>query len=148
MDELNKIAPELSKLKKKNPYGVPVGYFDEFPARLRARLDAEEDAAPRKTRFIQLIKPAVGLAASFILIFMLVYWPLKTFTPKQLTQNNTETELTDNDYFSVLERMDEDSFFALLNEPAEEIEFTDEDLLAYVSANISEYEIYVDTNFQ
>jgi hypothetical protein len=145
MDDLKNIAPELSKLEKENPFGVPEGYFDKFPARLKIRMDAEEKTDTKKIRFIQVLKPVVGLAASFALIFMLVYWPLKTFTPDQVAENSAETEMTDADYMSVLERIDEDSFFALLDEqPAEEIEFSDEELLAYVSVNISEYEMYAD----
>lgn len=149
MDDLKNIAPELSKLKKENPFKVPEHYFDDFSARLQMKLEAEKMIVPAKqNRFIYYLKPALGLAASFALIFMLVYWPLKTFTPNQTANNNTDTEMSEDEgYLSIVEKMDENSFFALLYEPANAVEFSDEDLVAYINTNITDYDIYQGTEF-
>ena len=46
---------------------------------------------------------------------------------------------------SLVEDIDDNSFYALLEETDEGIEFTEEDLFAYVSTNISDYELYIET---
>lgn len=149
MDDLKNIAPELSKLKKENPFKVPEHYFDDFSARLQMKLEAGKMIVPAKqNRFIYYLKPALGLAASFALIFMLVYWPLKTFTPNQTANNNTDTEMSEDEgYLSIVEKMDENSFFALLYEPTNAVEFSDEDLVVYINTNITDYDIYQGTEF-
>jgi len=149
MDDLKDIAPELSKLKKENPFKVPEHYFDDFSARLQMKLEAGKMIVPAKqNRFIYYLKPALGLAASFALIFMLVYWPLKTFTPNQTANNNTDTEISEDEgYLSIVEKMDENSFFALLYEPTNAVEFSEEDLVAYINTNITDYDIYQGTEF-
>ncbi len=144
MDELKNIAPELSKLKKENPFGTPKNYFNDFSARLHTELEKEKAApAEQKTRLIQLLKPALGLAASFALIFLLVYVPLKTFTPSEVTEVAENSEYSDSELINLLEKLDENSFFALLEESSDDQEtFSDEDLMAYVSTNFTDYEIF------
>jgi len=149
MDELRNIAPELSKLKKEVPFRTPDHYFDDFSARLQMQIEAEKQAVvPRKTRFIQIFKPALGLAASFALIFLLVYVPLKTFTP---VQENTVAEVTDPEdpnLLNVIEHLDESSFFSLLSGSDDDMEFTEDDLTMYVSANFNDYEIFENLDIQ
>ena len=45
-----------------------------------------------------------------------------------------------------MESMDENSFFALLDDPNGTTEFNDDDLVAYLSSNMSEYDIYLETD--
>ncbi len=144
MDELKKIAPELSKIKKENPFGTPDNYFDDFSARLQMQIEAEKKATvPRKIKFRDILKPALGLAASFAIIFMLVYVPLKTFMPDQSTEiAEVSDDYNDDGILDYIENMDESSFVALLNEDENQEAFSDEDLALYVSANFSDYEIY------
>lgn len=149
MEEIKKIAPELSKIERKVPFRTPDHYFDDFSARLQMKLEAEKKVLPSpKIRIIQFLKPALSLAASFALIFMLVYWPLKTFMPAQVANNsNIEMEMSDNEYLNLLEGIDENSFYALLNEPVSTVEFSDDELISYLSTNVSDYEIYLGTEF-
>lgn len=152
MEELKKIAPELSKQKKEQPFGVPENYFDDFSARLQHRLETEKQVPPQpQSSVIRFLKPALGLAASFALVFMLVYWPLKSFLPNYLAKMNTIETINEEDtYLTFVEKMDENSFFNLLQEPVTEEEtiegnFNDEELLSYLSSNVSDYEIYMQT---
>jgi len=146
MDELKNIAPKLSKLKKENPFGTPDKYFDNFSAQLKMKLEAEKEIPVQQHRIIRFLKPALGLAASFALIFMLVNLPLKKFMSQKVADSNVETELTETDYLSVISGIDESSFFTLLDEPDSGIEFSEEDLLTYASANTSEYELFLEPN--
>jgi hypothetical protein len=143
MDELEKNAPKLSGIKKENPFGTPDRYFDDFSARLQMKLDVEKTVVPdHQNSIFRFLKPALGLAASFALIFLLVYWPLKTFVPNEVTDNNTPPDFNEMEYASMVEEIDNNSFYALLDEPNNLVKFTDDDLVSYLSSNISEYEIY------
>ena len=144
MNEFENNAPELSKLKKEYPFRTPDNYFDDFSARLQLRLEAEKKATvPRKIRFADILKPALGLAASFAIIFMLVYIPLKTFMPSERTEVAAVTDDYDEaGILNYIENIDESSFISLLNEDENKDVFSDDDLTLYVSANFSDYEIY------
>jgi hypothetical protein len=147
MDELEKIAPKLSKIKKENPFRVPEHYFEDFSERLQIKLEAEKKGiSDNQNRFIQYLKPAIGLAAGFALIFSLAYWPLKTFTPNQQA-NNISTQPNESEmlFASLVEGIDENSFYALLEEPEVVVQLSEDDLANYVKVNSSEYEIYSET---
>lgn len=148
MDELEKIAPELSKIRKENPFKVPDNYFDDFSARLQVKMEAEKAGISKnRNKIVQFIKPALGLAAGFALIVMLAYWPLKTFTPNQLANNvDTEIDISEMLYANMVEGIDVNSFYALLEESNGYEQFSDEDLATYVNTNSSEYDIYSETN--
>ena len=148
MDELEKIAPELSKIKKENPFRTPENYFEDFSAKLQLRLETEKEKGSAKTqsRIIQFLKPALGLAAGFALIFMLAYWPLTKLTSNQQAKNNSiQTDETDMIFTSLVEGMDENSFFAMLGESESTGQLSDDDLANYLSTNSTEYEIYSET---
>jgi len=145
MNELKKIAPELSKIKKEVPFDTPKNYFDDFSARLQQQIEIEKQASiPQKRSIIRLLKPALGLAASFAIIFMLVYVPLKTFSPFHSTEVAQSATDIDSGILNYIEGIDESSFVSLLNESEDtyNVEFSDEELALYVSANFSDYEIY------
>ena len=146
MDELKDIAPELSKIKKETPFRAPKNYFEDFSARMDLSV-AQEKAEPNpepKANIIQLLKPALGLAASFALIFLLVYVPVKTFMPKEITQTVENTsEFSDNDFYNIVEGISESTYLTLLEEPTTEDEtYSEEDLTLLVSANFNDFEIY------
>ncbi|RIJ45883.1 hypothetical protein D1614_21485 [Maribellus luteus] len=143
MDEMKNNASKLSEIKKENPFGTPEQYFDDFSARLHTRMAAEaQSSAPQKPRIFQLLKPALGLAASFAVVVMLVYVPLRLFMPKELNQVAQVTDTSDAGFLNIIEKIDEESFVALLNDTESEDDFTNDELALYVSANFSDYELY------
>jgi hypothetical protein len=143
MDEFKNISRKLSELKKETPFRTPDNYFDDFSARMDlARKQEENNPLEKKTNIIQILKPALGLAASFALIFMLVYVPLKTFIPSDQTVIVQSEDYSDTDFLNIIEDIDESSFFALLDDVSQSSELTEDDLSIYVSANFSSYEIF------
>ena len=153
MDKYKDNTPEMFNNKKEPPFRVPDNYFGDFSARLHSRLETETAVYPEKKKgVIRYLKPALGLAASFALIFVLVYWPLKSFLPEFLAVNNTVVEQVDEMemYMPSIEGIDEDSFFSMIvgtfsgTEQSED-DFNDEELLNYISANVSDYELYFHT---
>ncbi|MDR2911622.1 MAG: hypothetical protein LBV47_09745 [Bacteroidales bacterium] len=150
MDDLKKIAPKLSEIKKENPFVVPPQYFDNFSARLQIRIEAEKVAAmpSRKKQIIYFLKPAFSLVAGLALIFLLVYFPLKNHKNGQLANNtNQNTELTDENYISLIEGIDEELLYAFINEPVINDEYSDEELVSYLSSATSDFEIYMEIDF-
>lgn len=148
MDELKNIAPRLSKLKKEIPFGTPDKYFDDFSARLQVKLETEKKVVSiQQNRLIRFMKPAIGLAAAFALIFMLVYWPLNNFMSKQVANNMVEQDLNEMEYLNMVEGIDENSFFTILEATSSSTELTDADLESYLVANVSEYEIFNETSY-
>jgi hypothetical protein len=147
MEEREKHTPNLSKIKKENPFGTPDNYFEDFSARLQYKLEAEKKPAPKPQGIvIRFLKPALGLAASFALIFLMVYWPIKTFLPKTELADANEPALEEMEYLTMVEGIDENSFYALLDEPDNTSELSEDDLIAYLSANLSEYDLYSGTD--
>ncbi|HPE77148.1 MAG TPA: hypothetical protein PLC80_13730 [Draconibacterium sp.] len=147
MKELENIAPELSKIKKENPFRVPDNYFEDFSARLQMKLDTEKVEAPKKqSKVIQILKPALTMAAGFALLFTLAYWPLKLITPGQQANNsNIEIDINEMLFANMVEGIDQNSFFALLDEPNNPAQLSDEDMAVIVNSNSSEYDIYSET---
>lgn len=147
MKELENIAPELSKIKKENPFRVPDNYFEDFSARLQMKLDTEKVEAPKKqSKVIQILKPALTMAAGFALLFTLAYWPLKLITPGQQANNsNIEIDINEMLFANMVEGIDQNSFFALLDEPNNPAQLSEEDMAVIVNSNSSEYDIYSET---
>ena len=147
MDESKKSAPKLSEIKKENPFGVPDNYFDDFSARLQTKIHAEKEVLPeKKDKIIRLLKPALGLVASFALIFLLVYWPLNEFMDNRMTETlPPQPEFMEDQYLSLVESIDEESFYALLEQTDKQAQLTDEEWMDYINNNISEYDIYLET---
>lgn len=144
MDEINKIAPNLSTIKKEKAFGTPKNYFDDFPARMQMQIEAEKHGTDKNEfKIIRLLKPALGLAASFAIIFMLVYMPLKRFAMQnQVSETTAAADYYTNEIQTFLQEMDESSFLGLLESEPNEDTFSDEDLIAYLSDNFSSYEIF------
>lgn len=124
---------------------MPPHYFDDFPARLNHKLEQEFTAVPAEPRgkIIRLLKPIMGLAASFLLVFMLVYWPLQIFTPKKMASGPENATDLDDNLLHLLENVDEPTFYALLENEPEKVTFNDEELVSYLSTTQSEFEIYM-----
>lgn len=124
---------------------MPPHYFDDFPGRLQYKLEQEFTAAPAEPRgkIIRLLKPIMGLAASFLLIFMLVYWPLQILTPQKMASGSENATDLDDNLLHLLENVDEPTFYTLLENEPEKVTFNDEELISYLSTTQSEFEIYM-----
>ncbi len=148
MNNRDNISPKLESLKKDYPFKVPQNYFDDFPARMQQRIEQEKQSISKpKTRIIDFIKPALGLAAGFAAIFMLVYWPVKTLNNRQIEATNIQVEqvLTD-DYINLFEQFDEETFITLLEKQPNGDYTETESLVAYLASNYSDFDIFMETN--
>lgn len=151
MYEEDNIEPEFLKRAKAKPFRTPDHYFDSIEDRVMGTIEFE---AKKKTtsgpgKVFQLLKPVLGLAASFALIFTLAYFPIKYFSPK----NMAKTEIADS---SSQEEMDGYSFnFSLIDESSlanvlfgddasTPEEMNPDEVLAYLSTEMTDIEIYTE----
>lgn len=138
-------APTLSKITRKAPFRAPDRYFEKFPERLNTRIQEGTSGKSSSGRtIIRVLKPVIGLAASIILIFMLVYWPLNRLNMNNLAQSEADiTEYNELDeYFSLISELDDNTFYSLMEGTYEEESFTDDELFSYINRSFNEYEIY------
>ena len=75
MNKKEDIFEALDELKAHPPFEVPEGYFENFPQRLKKRI--EQETMAQKPGIIRMMKPWLGLAAGFLFIVALYI----TFAP-------------------------------------------------------------------
>ena len=147
MYEENKIEPEFLKRPKSNPFKTPDHYFDSLEDRIMVEIKHTVKAETTSAKIIRMLKPVLGLAASFLLIALLVYSPMKTLFLK----NSAKTELAksssadsfDNYSFNLTSIDDNVLVNAIFTDDATDVSTTDPDeLLAYLSSDLNEVEIY------
>jgi hypothetical protein len=68
MDDLNKIAPNLSRIKKEIPFRTPEQYFETFPERLGKTIH-EQEKSSGSNNYLRIFRPY--LAAAVIIIVAL-----------------------------------------------------------------------------
>ncbi len=151
MNEKKNIGTELQNLSSKPPFKVPDGYFDSLEDQIEARIAEETMPVSSKGKLIRMMKPILAMAASFALIFMLVYYPLSVFLPNYLAKNATitasETEPTaDDDVVISYFTSSANSFYELLNSEEEtpENEVNEQEMLDYLAVAMNEAEIYAE----
>jgi hypothetical protein len=97
MEDLSKISPLLSKIKKETPFSVPDGYFDDLASRIEVK--ATTSNKPHATiRFLHAARPYIAIAASIVLIFSvwLIFSP-KLSTKTEISNLNTDTMIEMSD---------------------------------------------------
>lgn len=121
-----------------NPFRVPDGYFDTLPQRVMANAEIGKVEA-HKMGMIYALRPILSLAAVFGLVFLLVYVPLRTFSPGK--QANEQASIFDMEYF-ISYSTDDHSVFEAMN--SDDNESLDQDQLEKVlMASLNEYELFV-----
>jgi len=96
---------------KRNPFTVPEGYFDQFPSRLMSKIGQVESSPPKGVVWIKYLRPSLGLAASLILVALLLYVPVKLIGPKVARQS---VESRYNPYDMEYELYNDLAFFDLV----------------------------------
>lgn len=152
MYEEENIEPDFLKRIKRNPFKVPENYFESVEDRIMNAVKLEGKRVPISTsaKMFRLLKPVLGLAASLALVFILVYYPITYFSHKEIAQTvTTDTVSADTmDAYSItMSLVDENSLInTILNdEKAVMEEINPDEVLAYLSSDMSEIEIYSET---
>lgn len=151
MYEENDIEPEFMKRPKANPFRTPDHYFDTIEDRIMGAIEheAKKKTTSAPSKIFQLLKPVLGLAASFAVIYLLAYYPIKYFSPQSIvkseTTNISSPEIMDAYSFNV-SLIDENSLVStIFNDETDTLsEIKSDELLAYLSTEMTDLEIYTE----
>jgi len=137
----------LQNLKKENAFQVPEKYFDEFPLKIRNRIDSETEKNWFENIF-RLLKPQLKLAGGFIVLFLLAFSLFYIINNGKDNKKNTGIAET-------MDELDEISVYGI-NDDAEIIELLtseenigseeagSEEIMEYLLDYESDYLAYVD----
>ena len=134
---MSKMSEEINnpQFLKDNPFAVPEGYFETLDKRIEERVKA--GSLPPKQKIIRLIKPIVGLAASFALAFLLIRYPLSLILPDYKANN----EITYDDFFKLLTNgIDDNTLYQVLTEEDTFIE--NDEVISLLLCNVSDMDLY------
>ncbi len=84
---LEKEAPLLASIPKRNPYAVPEGYFDALPAAILEKCRENKAMPETKARIFWLFRPQWMLASLILIVGF-------TFYARNTSNNNTLEGLT------------------------------------------------------
>lgn len=102
---------ESEKYQKENPFKVPENYFADFPGKIRSKINMDASKGVTRSK-LMILKPYISIAASFLILFGFWYLFLsKGISYKNLSNDNTETALTEMDYF--IEELKQEELFEI-----------------------------------
>ena len=88
LSEIEKIAPGLKAVEKKNSFESPADYFDDLSADIQERIRMKSQQNQKKV--IALFRyPQIAIATSLIIILVIGLFYLDNSKQKQYTENNT-----------------------------------------------------------
>ncbi len=117
------------KYRKKNPFSVPEGYFEHLTNQVLEKIKEEEK--PQKVSFVQLLKPYMGLAAIFLLAFVIVQFVVPHFIDNNKMLKKVNTEMVTGVEENTSDNLVLDGSF----NP------TSEEILEYLSTEVSDYDL-------
>lgn len=147
MNKKNKIEPDFLKRSAKNPFRTPEGYFDSMEDRIMERIKHTAKPETNSASIIRWLKPAFGLAASLLLVALLVYSPIQT----RLSNDKSKTEVAQSSSTDLLDSYSfnlgsvDDNVLAnaiFTDEPIDTSANREDELLAYLASNLTDVEIY------
>lgn len=135
------IPENFPGLSRKNPFGVPDNYFDEFPSRIQERMSASQ-ALP--VPWLYDVRRGLAMAAVFIGLVTVGYLGLRMILKRQDTTTLTGEELSVAiEYFG--EQLDDDMLMAAIIESDIDLNAQDIDNeTAVIIEFLSSEEIYID----
>jgi hypothetical protein len=152
MNKKHDIPTKFQNQSPGSPFKVPDGYFDTLEDRIEARVASETKSISPKGKVIRMIKPLLAMAASFAIIFMLVYYPLSIFLPDYLARNTempaekSEAVPDEEEVLLSYILMSEQSLYEILDNETEQTatEVTADEMLDYLATAMNETEIYAE----
>lgn len=146
MNKMQERWTDNSKFPRENPFDVPEGYFDVMEDRIEGRIrTAEGKRSLPGQKLILMVKPILGLAASFALAFLLIYYPISKILPwysaRQAGEKTEEIKL-DEVLLTDYRYLDEGIFFLALTSQEEPNEFESDEIISFLSSELDDYEVY------
>lgn len=152
MTNKDNILPGRKNDSPRSPFKVPDGYFETLEERIEARIVSETEGISTKGKVIRMIKPILGLAASFALILLLAYYPLRVLLPKYLAEQATEkvdknASVSEDDMMFSYFTLSDESLYEVLDVDST-AQMSDsinaDEMLDYLSTAMNETDIYTE----
>ncbi|TKG88134.1 hypothetical protein EYV94_27425 [Puteibacter caeruleilacunae] len=126
---------------KENPFSTPEGYFESFNDRLQGKIEEQEN--PQKGKVLHMLRPALGLVASFLVVFLLLYVPLKIYMPKIAEQYYSKEQVVDTtEGMEAILAEIEDQFFLFESTVTNETEELEPDqIMDCIAMEIKDYDL-------
>ena len=118
------------KYRKKNPFSVPDGYFDNLTERIVKQVKKQEKAEKNSSP-LRKVRPYMGVAAGFLLalfVLQILFWGIQDYSQKERQENSQ----------LVVEMEEEDIFDSHFNPTTEEI-------IEYLVAESDNYDLILAT---
>ena len=150
MNNLNEILNSNKNGPQKAPFDVPEGYFETLEDRLVAQIEALEEKPNTRQTIIRILKPVIGLAASFLLILILVKYPLNKFTTQITNRQHVNIPTEDDNYMQEV-LLNNPTFFddktlvqTITSDQSQSPE--SDELISILSSEMNDYEIFAELN--
>jgi hypothetical protein len=146
MYEEDKIEPEFLKSPEKYPFRAPEGYFDTIEDRIMGKIKPEVRKQTTTYRIVRFMKPVIGIAASILLVYLLVKSPASVDTIQQTT-NVASAESTSTDLLDFLPlnlgTVDDNILAnAIFSDDSNVAKIDSAEVFAYLASDLNEVEIY------
>ncbi len=118
------------KYRKKNPFSVPDGYFDNLTERIVKQVKKQEKAEKNSSP-LRKVRLYMGVAAGFLLalfVLQILFWGIQDYSQKERQENSQ----------LVVEMEEEDIFDSHFNPTTEEI-------IEYLVAESDNYDLILAT---
>lgn len=145
------IEKRLEYLKNEKVLKVPDRYFDDFAGRLKTRIGKKSKPVVRQSLINIYLRPALGIAAVFTVLFLAVYIPVNksskdekatmSYTESQVNLNNTQQRNEKGDVDALM-MMSQSQFLSALEavETSENVNVIDSQALKdYLAENSLDY---------
>jgi hypothetical protein len=124
-----------------NPFTQPDGYFESFSDRLMSRIAEEHDSKQKQTGIIKYLKPALTMAASFAIIFFLIYVPVSIINSKNEVVQITAEQEEDTNFFDFYYLNSRSLYSMISTENKQNKQIDNEVIEDYLLASLSEYDL-------
>lgn len=140
-ETLHREDPLASPELRQNPFSAPAGYMDSFEERIMQRISSQQESLTQQESSSQqhglglraLLKPAIGFAASFALLFSLGYGIISLTRFLEKTPQKIALQMRDTTISSPIEN----NVANQTNEEAAESIDAAEEYLIYYGATIA-----------
>jgi len=146
MKNMDDIFNSEQQNSPKPPFDVPPGYFETFEERLEARINALEEKPNTRRTFIRILKPIAGLAASFLLIMLLIKYPLSKITSKFASpdeiSSTEDSDLWREIFMSNSLFFDDKTLVNTIVSDETSATIDSDEMFAIMSSELNDYEVY------
>jgi len=86
---------KLNNIGNEKPFRVPENYFRDLPDKIMGQCKQEE----QKRSFVQIIKPALSLAAMFIAVALIAYFALQLIDRPAVQVPSSQHDIAEAEYY-------------------------------------------------